>query len=172
MSVYINGVLAPTASYSATPRTTVSSAFAAFLPRPADSVFTVSVDAGTYGLRSMALSCDVSSDALTSVVLGADWSAYLRYSLSCEGFRLDASFNPWHFVSEPSHPLSSTPHLSGTPGPLRDSVSMVGPFSTEGCSMGPSSPAASSSAVGSASAGASSRLFCPNTYSFRPSRSF
>ncbi|KAJ7504744.1 hypothetical protein B0H11DRAFT_2270578 [Mycena galericulata] len=153
MSVYINGILAPTASYSESLRTTtISSAFAAFLPRSADSVFAVAVDAGAFGLRSMALSCDVSSNVSTSVALGADWAAYLRYSLSCEGFRLDASFNPWVFVSDPSHPLSSAPHLSGTPQPLRESVAMVGPSSINSRSVAPSS----SSAVGTASAGASS----------------
>ncbi|KAJ7472992.1 hypothetical protein B0H11DRAFT_1345733 [Mycena galericulata] len=109
MSVYVNGSLAPSSSYSGSPRTSISAGFAAALARApvGDSVFIISVDTGHHGLRSMSLSCAILTDAPTSVVLGQDWAAYLRYGLSCGGVRLDETFDPWAFICDPNHPLTS-----------------------------------------------------------------
>ncbi|KAJ7456852.1 hypothetical protein B0H11DRAFT_2320794 [Mycena galericulata] len=98
MSVYINGCLAPTVSYSYTLRSCLSHTFADTLPS-ARTEFSVSVFAGQHGYQSMTLALDI----VGSLLLRFFWET----TGQLKGLRLDHSFNSWAFISNPTHPLSS-----------------------------------------------------------------
>ncbi|KAJ7027227.1 hypothetical protein C8F04DRAFT_1294746 [Mycena alexandri] len=122
MSLYVEGLLVPSVAFSAVPHSSLSAAFHARLPsRSNHPHFVFTTVAGPYCSLSTVLSCNISSNGNTDVVLGLDWASMIRESLTRDGHRLDHSFDPWViFTSEverlsgPSLPGSSAPQSSFT----------------------------------------------------------
>ncbi|KAJ7094152.1 hypothetical protein C8R44DRAFT_890520 [Mycena epipterygia] len=111
MSVRVNGVSAPSTAYSAEATTLLSAEFAARFPPAAHSAFLITVDAGTFGLQSISIRCDIAADAPAAVVLGRDWTALFYDSLLGSGLRLPSTFDSWAFIRDPTGYLSASDHV-------------------------------------------------------------
>ncbi|KAJ7085302.1 hypothetical protein C8R44DRAFT_893942 [Mycena epipterygia] len=140
MSVMINGVVPPSFTYSrALSRSSISAAFASRFPPAVNSVYLITVHIARLGPHSVTLRCDISLDDQHPLVLGLDWSAYLRDSLIASGFCLPASFDSFDVLNElgppEPYPLPSfrPPALNLTSGPSntathsQSAVQMHGP---------------------------------------------
>ncbi|KAJ7018067.1 hypothetical protein C8F04DRAFT_1153176 [Mycena alexandri] len=98
MSLYVEGLLAPSVAFSAVPRTSISATFAACLPPRRYAHFGFTTVAGLASLSTV-LSCEISDRGGTDVVLGLDWASMIRESLLRNGYRLDHTFDPWAYFA-------------------------------------------------------------------------
>ncbi|KAJ7896902.1 hypothetical protein B0H13DRAFT_1884873 [Mycena leptocephala] len=120
MPMLLDGLQALTASFSASPRSVLSARFRNLWPSNARTTsLLVTTLVGGHHAISFPLAFQTVEHATFDVVLRLDWAAFLRDSLLSLGYRLDSTFDAWHFVSDPAHPLSSNrcrPHSSVSAG--------------------------------------------------------
>ncbi|KAJ7482724.1 hypothetical protein FB451DRAFT_1442359 [Mycena latifolia] len=110
MSLFVEGVHAPSVTFSGAPHSVLSSAFVHGLQGSRTSNwFLVTTVVPPHGPLSFLVDCSVDSFASHDVVLGLDWVGYLRESLQDGlGLRLYRTFNAWLYFHDPLHPLSSS----------------------------------------------------------------
>ncbi|KAJ7725718.1 hypothetical protein B0H16DRAFT_1781750 [Mycena metata] len=65
-----------------------------------------------YGQHSVLMECEVNPHALYNVIVGSEWAGHLHDFVLNLGFRLDANFDTWSFLSDDRHPLGFTPPIS------------------------------------------------------------
>ncbi|KAJ7852276.1 hypothetical protein B0H13DRAFT_2359597 [Mycena leptocephala] len=116
MPVLLDGLQAPTASFSPSPRSVLSACFRNLWPSNARTTsLLVTTLVGGHHAISFPLAFQTAEHATFDVILGLDWAAFLRDSLFSLGYRLDSTFDAWRSVLDPAHPLSSNrcrPHSS------------------------------------------------------------
>ncbi|KAJ7934321.1 hypothetical protein B0H13DRAFT_2305742 [Mycena leptocephala] len=97
MPIFINGISAPTVTFSSPARSVLSTQFRRQLPPGSDNL-PVTTAAAHHGPLSFPLSFELSSTAPSDVVLGC----LPPRSLLAMGHRPDSSFNARRFISGPS----------------------------------------------------------------------
>ena len=111
MSLYVEGVLAPSVIFNGSPRTYISLSFFARLRRSDLGQILLTTNVPGHQPFSFTLPFLLAYSSAFDVSLGLDWSSLTRESLLLSGLRVDSTLDPWQFLSNPLHPLSGMSSL-------------------------------------------------------------
>ncbi|KAJ6534369.1 hypothetical protein B0H19DRAFT_1080843 [Mycena capillaripes] len=131
MSLYLDGNLISSFSFSATSQTVVGSSLARDLHLSRTERLLLTMIVLSYGRFSTLVHVEFSKDISNHLVLGRDWAAHLRESLIFNGHTPGNGFNTWVFLMAVDHPLHASssgpvpPPLQSLPSHTRTFLSVL-----------------------------------------------